>query len=122
MNTRRRPLLIPALAIVAFSFALTHGARATARAQGGQRTSKARASNDETTVFSLGDFGAAGDGQTDDAPALQRALDALADAGGGTLLVPAGRYVIATPVAKDFGGLASVTIQGVESGTPVTFA
>lgn len=64
------------------------------------------------------DFGATGDGITDDGPAFQKALDALATAGGGTLFVPAGKYVIATPVIKNFTGLASsITIAGVESLT-----
>ena len=71
-------------------------------------------------VFNLTDFGAVGDGTTDDGPALQDALNAIAAAGGGTLIVPAGRYAIATPVQKDFAGLgASLTILGVESLTPV---
>ena len=78
----------------------------------------------ETSTFAasqnlnLCDFGATGDGITDDAPAFQKALDALATAGGGTLFIPAGKYVIATPVSKDFTGLASsITITGVESLT-----
>jgi hypothetical protein len=71
-------------------------------------------------TLNLMDFGSVGDGTTDDGPALQRALDALADAGGGTLIVPQGRYAIITPVSKDFSGLAtSITIFGVESTTPV---
>ena len=70
--------------------------------------------------FNLAEFGAVGDGIADDGPALQAALDAIADVGGGTLLVPAGRYAIYTPVQKDFTGLgASLTILGVESSTPV---
>jgi hypothetical protein len=70
--------------------------------------------------FNLSDFGATGDGTTDDGPALQSALDALATAGGGTLFVPAGRYAINTPVHKDFKGLAaSVSIVGVTSTTEV---
>lgn len=72
------------------------------------------------TTVNLTDFGAVGDGVADDGPAIQAALDSIAEAGGGTLLVPAGRYAIVTPVAKDFSGLAqSVTIQGVESSTQV---
>src|SRR5215212_10105302 len=68
--------------------------------------------------LNLRDFGATGDGTTDDAPAFQKALDALAAAGGGTLFIPAGKYVIATPVSKNFSGLASsITITGVESLT-----
>jgi hypothetical protein len=71
-------------------------------------------------VFNLRDYGAIGDGVADDGPALQAALDAIGNAGGGILFVPAGRYVIYTPVQKDFTGLASdVSILGVESLTPV---
>ncbi len=70
--------------------------------------------------FNFNDFGAVGDGVTDNGPALQAALNALGQAGGGTLFVPAGRYAIITPVQKDFTGLASeITIIGVESLTPV---
>ena len=69
-------------------------------------------------TLNLRDFGATGDGTTDDAAAFQKALDALATAGGGTLFIPEGKYVIATPVSKDFTGLASsITITGVESLT-----
>ena len=79
----------------------------------------------QTGVVNVADFGAAGDGVTDDGPAFQSALDALAAAGGGTLLVPAGVYFIATPVVKDFSNVnnAKVIIQGVPSDTmpaPVT--
>ncbi|HKR00783.1 MAG TPA: carboxypeptidase regulatory-like domain-containing protein, partial [Pyrinomonadaceae bacterium] len=71
-------------------------------------------------TVNLKDFGAAGDGVKDDGPALQKALDALAQAGGGTLVVPQGRYALVTPVSKDFTGRASsVMIQGVESSAPV---
>src|SRR5215207_783745 len=70
-------------------------------------------------VFNLSDFGALGDGVADDGPALQKALDALADAGGGTLFIPAGSYLVATPVTKDFSSVnpAQVNIQGVPSLT-----
>src|SRR5262245_60563611 len=68
-------------------------------------------------ILSLADFGASGDGVTDDGPAFQSALDALAAAGGGTLFVPAGHYLTAAPVRKDFSGVSgSVTLQGVASG------
>ena len=80
-------------------------------------TIKASAESEE---LNLKDFGAVGDGVADDGPALQKALDALAAAGGGTLFVPAGKYSISTPVLKDFTGLASsIAIRGVESLTPV---
>lgn len=72
--------------------------------------------------FNLADFDAVGDGVADDGPALQRALDAVADAGGGTLFIPAGRYAIKSPVVRNFAGV-DVNIVGVPSDTmpaPVT--
>ena len=72
------------------------------------------------TALNLRSFGAAGNGKADDGPALQRALDALATSGGGTLHVPPGRYAIATPVSKDFSGLASsIVIAGEKSHTAI---
>lgn len=69
-------------------------------------------------ALNLRDFGAVGDGTTNDAPALQAALDALANAGGGTLLVPPGRFAIQTPVTVDFLNRASaVVVQGVGSSS-----
>ena len=44
------------------------------------------------------DFGAAGDGQTKDTAALQKALDACAAAGGGIVLLPRGHYLIGSVV------------------------
>jgi len=44
--------------------------------------------------FSVKDFGAAGDGQTDVTNIFQQKLDSLGKLGGGTLFVPAGKYVI----------------------------
>ena len=68
-------------------------------------------------IVNLADFGSVGNGVADDGPALQKALDALATGGGGTLQIPAGSYRIITPVKKDFSSLpgAKVTIQGVPS-------
>ena len=76
-------------------------------------------------IVNLGDFAPAGDGVADDGPALQRAIDALAAGGGGTLTIPAGTYRIATPVVKNFSSIpgATVTIRGVPSSkmpAPVT--
>ncbi len=43
------------------------------------------------SIYNVVDFGAAGDGKTNDAAAIQRAIDACTAAGGGTVLLPAGR-------------------------------
>jgi hypothetical protein len=45
--------------------------------------------------FDVTDFGATGDGEALQTEAIQAAVDACADAGGGTVLVPAGEYVTA---------------------------
>jgi hypothetical protein len=67
-------------------------------------------------------YGATGDGVTDDGPALQSALDALWDAGGGTLFVPPGNYAIKTGVSKDFTGRAArIVIHGEPSTNPPGF-
>ncbi len=44
-------------------------------------------------VYSVRDFGAAGDGKTLDSPAIDRAIATAAQAGGGTVHIPAGTYL-----------------------------
>ncbi|MBI1686699.1 rhamnogalacturonidase [Caulobacter hibisci] len=44
-------------------------------------------------VFDVGDFGAAGDGRTLDTDAINAAIVAASQAGGGTVRLPAGRYL-----------------------------
>lgn len=58
--------------------------------------------------LSVDDFGAKGDGMTDDAPALQAAINALG-AAGGRILLGARHYRLASPVIIT---RAYVTIQG----------
>lgn len=110
----RQPCMAAASIILIALSAFVTGAKPTTSRVAGQTTSGAG-----ETILTLSDFDAAGDGVADDGPALQRALDALAEAGGGTLLIPAGQYLIATPVVKDFLGTSATTIniQGVPSDT-----
>lgn len=47
-------------------------------------------------MFNIRDYGAVGDGIQLDSPAIQRAVDACAAAGGGTVFIPAGKYLCGT--------------------------
>jgi polygalacturonase len=54
---------------------------------------QAAAANGSTAAwFSVRNYGAAGDGKTLDSPAINRAIEAAAAAGGGTVYFPAGVY------------------------------
>jgi polygalacturonase len=44
-------------------------------------------------VYNVRDYGATGDGKTLDSPAINKAIDAAAKAGGGTVYLPAGTYL-----------------------------
>lgn len=50
----------------------------------------------QATAYNARAYGAAGDGVRLDTQAIQGAIDACADAGGGTVWVPAGRYLTGT--------------------------
>jgi hypothetical protein len=102
---RRQPHLAASMAVIVFSAFAISARTVPTQPQTTQKT------------FNLADFNPVGDGLADDGPALQRALDAIAQAGGGTLNIPAGTYRIATPVAIDFSSItgAKVTIRGVPS-------
>jgi hypothetical protein len=109
LNNRRAARLTLACVIVCL-FALTAAG------------APAHAARNASQTFNLTDFGAVGDGQTDAGPALQAALDAVVAAGGGTLLVPAGRFAIVTPVVVIVPAGAptpSVEILGVGPGIPI---
>ena len=51
---------------------------------------------DVKMMFDVRSYGAAGDGKTVDTPAVNRAIEAVAAAGGGRLVFPAGTYVCFT--------------------------
>src|SRR5664279_1514074 len=44
-------------------------------------------------LFDVRTFGATGDGKTVDSPAINKAIEAAAAAGGGTVIFPAGNYI-----------------------------
>ena len=65
-------------------------------------------------VFDVRRFGAAGDGETDDTAAFQRALDAAHDAGGGVVRAPRGNYFFAGHLNVPNG----VTLAGIWQSVP----
>jgi hypothetical protein len=64
--------------------------------------------------FNVRSFGAAGDGQTDDTAAFQKALDAAAKAGGGVVYAPVGNYFF----AGNLNVPNAVTLAGVWQSVP----
>jgi hypothetical protein len=64
------------------------------------------------------DYGATGDGTTDDSAAIQAAIDAAALI-QGTVYFPRGVYVHATPI--DLQNTSAVTLRGAGAATPWTF-
>lgn len=73
------------------------------------------------TSFDVRKFGAKGDGKTVDTPAINRAIDAVAAAGGGSLVFPAGTYVCFTIRLKSFVDLylsRGCTILAADSPKP----
>jgi polygalacturonase len=51
------------------------------------------AQSTQPTVYDVRKFGATGDGKTLDSPAINRAIEAAAERGGGTVYLPAGDYL-----------------------------
>src|ERR1019366_496312 len=56
-------------------------------------TKKAAAPPLSPLTFDVRTFGATGDGKTVDSPAINKAIEAAAAAGGGTVIFPAGNYL-----------------------------
>lgn len=71
---------------------------------------KTKSTTPDTVIagYNVVDFGAQGDGHADCTGAFQQALDQMAAAGGGTVFVPAGRYVIKGTLQVP----VSVTLRG----------
>jgi polygalacturonase len=56
-------------------------------------TTSARSETSSGPYFDVKSFGASGDGKTIDTPAINRAIEAAAAGGGGTVVFPAGSYM-----------------------------
>ncbi len=69
-------------------------------------------------IYNVRSFGATGDGKTVDTPAINRAIEEVAKAGGGTLVFPAGTYLCFTIRLKSKVDLylsQGCTIQAADS-------
>jgi hypothetical protein len=63
--------------------------------------------NDRANLVSVRDFGATGDGETDDTDAIQQAVDTTFGKGGGVLVFPPGVYIVTSVLLRD-----GITYQG----------
>jgi len=77
------------------------------------------------SIYDVRSFGAKGDGRTIDSPAINRAIEAAASAGGGTILFPTGTYNsfsirlksnIAMQIMQGATILAADTLAGANDG------
>jgi polygalacturonase len=85
MNTGRRDLL-----------KLSPFAVAAATSIGRTAFADAPAPTTGEAIFNVRNFGTTGDGKSVDTPAINRAIEAVVAAGGGTLVFPAGTYLCFT--------------------------
>src|SRR5258706_7750470 len=79
------------------------------------RPATARAAQ-TAVAFNIRDFGAKGDGIVKETAAIQSAVDAAAKQGGGTVTIPAGRYLSGTIHLK-----SNITLQ-ISPGAMVAFS
>jgi hypothetical protein len=68
------------------------------------------------TPVSVKDFGATGNGVTDDTTSIQNTINSVVSAGGGTVFFPKGTYIISNVLT--IGG-NNVTLEGVFGGTTI---
>lgn len=112
MQLTRRSLLVGAAATVgATSVAFCRPATRPGRVGGYGQAS--------TAALNVRNLGARGDGVHDDRPAIQAAIDTMAQHGGGTVFVPQGTYVVsrAPNSAVAISLKSGVTLQGQGAGS-----
>ena len=91
---------------------LGSGIALSARAAVAQSSAPSSLNDAGARTYNIRDFGAKGDGKTIDTAALQAAIDACNKDQGGTVLVPAGTFVIGTTEMK-----SNVTLHIAAGGT-----
>src|SRR6185295_16852901 len=86
MNEKKTQLLILCTSLAVLTFF-------TPRSHSALETSSQRSATLANIVHNVRAFGAKGDGKTLDTPAINKAIEAAAAAGGGTVQFPAGTYL-----------------------------
>ncbi len=74
------------------------------------------------TLYNVKDYGAYGDGIHDDKKAIQSAIDAAYKAGGGTVYIPDGTYIVSGNEKAAHGAILlknNVTVEGDGMGQTV---
>jgi len=66
----------------------------------------------EDSIYNVFDYGATGDGTTDDSSAIQSTIDAAVTGGGGTILFPDGTYIIDAAISKTITNGATLLFKG----------
>ena len=72
-----------------------------------------------TGVYNVLDFGASGNGKTDDTPAIRAAINAVMSSGGGVVYFPPGLFKITDGLTVDFSGssVAQIDFRGAGKHT-----
>jgi hypothetical protein len=76
--------------------------------------------DDSNAIVSIKDYGAKGDGVTDDTAAIQAAVNAVRAAGGGTLFAPEGVYIVSSTIDLFQGSSINLVLKG-SARTSTTF-
>ena len=73
--------------------------------------------------FNIVDFGATGDGRTDDTTAIEKTLEACGKAGGGTVFIPAGTFIISRrgPESPILEVPPNTTLRGEGNASTIKF-
>jgi polygalacturonase len=103
----RRPHALPPFAALLLGIACAGSAQRTAGAPAAASTTSAASVQVPPSGgrFDVRAFGAKGDGRTIDSDAINRAIDAAAAAGGGTVVIPGGTYASHSIRLKSHVGL-----------------
>lgn len=74
------------------------------------------------SIYDITDFGAKGDGQTDNTASIQACLDKVAEDGGGIVYIPQGNFMVQTTDAKNEqeATVPWITTRGLKVGSNTT--